>query len=159
MHYLCADMKKQLAYLAIATGLAFTACQSKEKPKAESAVATKPTDTIKPVTHPTAPAGVTGHLLGVWYDETLKTEQGHQIAYEIISYNGKVFIQPIAFSGKKLQVSDMPEINPESAVELKKSKGVYINANEPNEIYKVDKKGNLLIYDKTGLIASFKKVM
>ncbi|WP_342644950.1 hypothetical protein [Mucilaginibacter sp. CSA2-8R] len=151
-------MRKQLANLAIAVGMAFTACQSKEKPKADS-VAAKPTDTIKPLAHPTAPAGVTGHLLGVWYDEGLKTEQGQQIAYEIISYNGKVFIQPIAFAGKKLQVSDMPEINPESAVELKKSKGIYINVNEPNEIYKVDKKGNLLIYDKTGLIASFKKVM
>jgi hypothetical protein len=151
-------MKKQLAYLMMATGLALTACGSKEKPKTESAAA-KPADSSKSVAKTTAPANVTGHLLGVWYDESLKTEQGQQIAYEIISYNGKVFIQPIAFTGKKLQVSDMPEIDPSSAVELKKSKGVYINANEPNEIYKVDKKGNLLIYDKTGLIASFKKVM
>jgi hypothetical protein len=151
-------MKKQLAYLTIITGLALTACGSKEKAKTESAAA-KPADSSKSVAKTAAPANVTGHLLGVWYDESLKTEQGQQIAYEIISYNGKVFIQPIAFTGKKLQVSDMPEIDPSSAVELKKSKGVYINANEPNEIYKVDKKGNLLIYDKTGLIASFKKVM
>jgi hypothetical protein len=149
---------KSVSGIFIIAILLLTACDQKDNtPVGKAVVKASPAPAAPTPKVATAPA-VTGSLLGVWYDESLKTEHGEQIAYEIISYEKRVFIQPIAFTGKKLQVSDMPELSP-SATELRKSKGVYINVNQPNEIYKVDKTGNLLIYDQTGLLATFKKVL
>jgi len=96
--------------------------------------------------------------LGVWYDEEIKSEQGDQIAYEVISDGKNVFIQVITFAGTKLQVSDMPEISP-SATALKKDKDGYVNIANPTEVYKIDKKGSLLIYDNNELVMTCKKLM
>lgn len=102
--------------------------------------------------------GTTGKLLGVWYDESIKTEQGEKIAYQVIASNNKVYIQVISFAGTKLQVSDEPVVLP-SASELKKDTEGYVSVERPTERYVVDKKGNLLIYDQKELVVTCKKIM
>lgn len=61
----------------------------------------------------------TGHLVGAWHDEAIKTEDGKDIAYEVISKGNKVYIQAITFTGKSLTLNDAPPIT-SSASEIKK---------------------------------------
>lgn len=124
----------------------------------QSGSQTAATSNTKPVETPKAAPADTGKLVGVWYDESIKTEQGQQIAYEVISKGKKVYIQAITFNSNNLKVSDSPVID-STATLLKRNGNVFINANSPNEIYKVDKAGNLLIYDQTGLVVKCKKVL
>ena len=137
---------------AVGITLLFSACDNKPKP-AEVKTA-EPTPVI-------APAPVkkeTGKLVGVWYDEEIKSEKGEQIAYVVISKEKQIFIQAVAFPGTKLVVSDVPEIDP-GATELKKTTTGYANMSNPTEEYRVDKKGNLLIFDNNELVMTCKKVM
>ena len=137
---------------AVGITLLLSACNNKPKPTEEKVADPKPVIVAAPVKKET------GKLVGVWYDEEIKSEKGEQIAYVIISKEKQIYIQAVAFPGKKLVVSDVPEIDP-GATELKKITEGYANANSPTEEYKVDKKGNLLIYDNKELIMTCKKVM
>ncbi|QJD94591.1 hypothetical protein HH214_01230 [Mucilaginibacter robiniae] len=150
-------MRNKVApFFSVAIGSIFiiTACNRPSANQAATATNTqpKPVEMSKP-----APAD-TGRLVGVWYDESIKTEQGQQIAYEVVSKGKKIYIQAITFNSNNLKVSDSPVIEPNATL-LKRNGNVFINANSPNEIYKVDKAGNLLIYDQTGLVVKCKKVL
>ncbi|WP_377161587.1 hypothetical protein [Mucilaginibacter terrae] len=130
--------------------LIFSACDN--KPKNQEAKQSAPVAVPAPVQK------ATGKLVGVWYDELIKSDKGEQIAYVVISKDKQFFIQAIAFPGTKLVVSDVPEIDP-SATELTKTTNGYVNINNNAELYKVDKAGNLLIYDQGELVMTCKKVM
>jgi hypothetical protein len=131
-------------------------CNHKEPatPKNTAAVKPKPIQPQRKVS-----LADTGHLVGVWYDESIKTDQGQQVAYEVISKDHKTYMQAITFTGKNLQLSDTPVVDTTVATELKRSGSLFVNAHSPNEIYKVDKAGNLLIYDEHGLVAKCKKIL
>lgn len=97
-------------------------------------------------------------LLGVWYDDKIKAPDGANIAYQVITDKNRVFIQPVAFKGKKLQVSDAPVIQP-TATELIKQGDRYITKDSPEDSYLVDKDGNLLIYHNNELLVTCKKIL
>ncbi len=98
------------------------------------------------------------HLVGVWLDEGLKLDKGQKVAYEILTSGPKAYIQVITFTSSKLNINDNPDIAP-GATEIKKSSNKYIGVANPNETYTLDKAGNLLIYDETGLIMTCKKML
>lgn len=101
----------------------------------------------------------TGHLLGVWYDDAIKAPNGQSVAYEIVSdKQQQIFIQVITFTGTKITVNDIPPISP-TATALKKTGDMYVSKSNAKEFYKVDKSGDLLIYDETGLVAQCKKIL
>jgi hypothetical protein len=99
-----------------------------------------------------------GKLVGAWHDESIKTDKGEQIAYEVVSSGQKVYIQAITFTGKKLKLNDTPPISP-SASEIKRQGDKYVCVDRPDESYKIDKLGNLLIYDKGSLVATCTKLL
>jgi hypothetical protein len=99
-----------------------------------------------------------GKLVGAWHDEAIKTDKGEEIAYEVVSSGHKVYIQAITFTGKNLTLNDTPPISP-SASEIKKEGDKYVSVERPDESYKIDKEGNLLIYDKGTLVATCKKLL
>ncbi|WP_139235690.1 hypothetical protein [Mucilaginibacter polytrichastri] len=98
------------------------------------------------------------HLIGVWLDEEIKTEKGEQVAYELVSQGKKTFIQVITFTEKKLNIDDNPAIAPGASL-LKTSGNKFVSLERPNEIYMVDKSGELFIYDETGLVAKCKRLL
>jgi len=98
------------------------------------------------------------YLLGVWYDEGIKTPEGANVAYQVITQQQRIFIQPIAFKGEKLQVSDQPVVTP-NASELKRNGNHYTSIESPEDAYEVDKDGNLLIFHEGKLVVSCKKIM
>ncbi len=134
--------------------MALTACQSSNSP-----VTTKKPDSatakIAVQEKPNAPAS---HLIGVWLDETLKTEQGEKIAYQMVRSGEKTYLQVISFTGTKLDVNDNPPLSP-SAMELKRNGQKYISTERPNEIYTFDKSGAMLVYDETGLLMKCKRML
>jgi hypothetical protein len=144
---------KSILFAAVAM-IAITACDNKEKAKQPAAAETKPTIEAQP-----KPAAVdSGHLIGVWHDETIKSDKGEEIAYEVVSSGKKIYIQAITFTGTNLTVNDTPPISP-SASEIKRVGDKYVGVASADEVYKVDKKGNLLIYDKDKLVAVCKKLL
>lgn len=98
------------------------------------------------------------YLLGVWYDEGIKTPEGANIAYQVITQQQRVFIQPVAFKGEKFQVSDQPVVTP-GAAELKRNGNHYTSIESPEDAYEVDKDGNLLIFHEGKLVVSCKKIL
>lgn len=143
-------------FIAIAAIAFIAACNSDGK-KTGTADTTKK-DTTAIVTPPMAVDS--GHLVGVWHDEAIKSDDGKQIAYEVVSSlnTQKIYIQAITFTGTDLKVNDTPPISP-SATEIKKDGDHYVSVERPNEIYKVDKKGSLLIYDENKLVAVCGKIL
>lgn len=115
---------------------------------------TKQTDSIATVT----PAPNHNKLIGVWYDESIKSPDGGKVAYEIIQKEDKFFIQPIAFKGENLKVSDMPEIN-DGASELKAKGEEYISVENPKTSFKIDQHGDLYIFDGGKLMVKCSRVM
>ncbi|MEB0261733.1 MULTISPECIES: hypothetical protein [unclassified Mucilaginibacter] len=144
----------RLAMIAIIS-LAFASCDTSAK-KDKAPI----TDTIaKAPVAPAAPTAIdTGKLVGAWHDESIKTDKGESIAYEVVSSGHKVYIQAITFVGTDLKLNDTPPITA-SASEIRKEGEGYVSVERPNESYKVDKKGNLLIYDKGILVATCKKIL
>ncbi|MFD0763809.1 hypothetical protein ACFQZI_03015 [Mucilaginibacter lutimaris] len=108
----------------------------------------------------TSPPAVidTGKLVGAWHDETIKTDKGESIAYEVVSSGHKVYIQAITFVGNDLKLNDTPPITA-AASEIRKEGDGYVSVERPDESYKVDKKGNLLLFDKGILVATCKKIL
>jgi len=150
MNYLLKHAGK-LLFLAIL--ITITACNSDTK--TGSTTDTAKTDTMAKL----KPAAVdSGHLVGVWHDETIKSDKGEQIAYEVVSSGKKIYIQAITFVGNDLKVNDTPPISP-SASEIKKDGDHFTGVERPSETYKVDNKGNLLIYDNGELVAVCKKLL
>lgn len=147
-----------LVWLAIA--LAISSCRQSQAPKAAN-VDDKP---IVPLNRPdtsgmAAPSAADStHLLGVWFDETIKSPEGANVAYQVLAHQQRVFIQPIAFKGKKLQVSDQLAVSP-YATELKKNGNYYVSLESPEDAYEVDKEGNLLIFHKGKLVVVCKKIL
>ncbi|MDB5285903.1 MAG: hypothetical protein JWR05_852 [Mucilaginibacter sp.] len=151
MNYLLKHTGKLLLLAIIVT---IAACNSDTKTGST-------TDTTKADTTPVKPkpaAADSGHLVGVWHDETIKSDKGEQIAYEVVSSGKKIYIQAITFIGNDLKVNDTPPISP-SATEIKKNGDHFVSVERPAETYKVDKKGNLLIYDNAELVAICKKLL
>jgi len=146
-------MTKSILATGIASLLIFSACDNQPKKETEVKQATP-----APAVVPTPVQKATGKLVGVWYDEQIKSEKGEQIAYVIIAKDKQIFIQAVAFPGTKLVVSDVPEIE-SSATELRKTANGYVNISNDLELYKIDKGGNLLIYDQGELLMTCKKVM
>ncbi|AMR31697.1 hypothetical protein A0256_09815 [Mucilaginibacter sp. PAMC 26640] len=105
-----------------------------------------------------ATSSKTGKLVGAWHDETIKSDKGEQIAYEVISSGSKVYIQAITFVGTNLKLNDTPPIT-DSASEIVKDGDKYHSVERPTEIYVVDKSGDLLIYDGTELVAKCKRLI
>ncbi|MDB5061909.1 MAG: hypothetical protein JWP67_1752 [Mucilaginibacter sp.] len=150
MNYL---LKHAGKFLLLAIVITIAACNSDTKTGST-------TDTAKVDTtakHKPAAAD-SGHLVGVWHDETIKSDKGEQIAYEVVSNGKKIYIQAITFVGNDLKVNDTPPISP-SASEIKKDGDHFVSVERPTETYKVDKKGNLLIYDNAELVAICKKLL
>jgi len=107
----------------------------------------------------TAPMKVdSGKLIGAWHDEAIKSDKGEEIAYEVISSGHKVYIQAITFTGTNLTLNDTPPITP-SASEIKRDGDKYVSVERPDESYKIDKEGNLELYDKGVLVATCKKML
>ncbi|MFA6248461.1 MAG: hypothetical protein WC615_16090 [Mucilaginibacter sp.] len=107
----------------------------------------------------TAPMKVdSGKLIGAWHDEAIKSDKGEEIAYEVISSGHKVYIQAITFTGTNLTLNDTPPITP-SASEIKRDGDKYVSVERPDESYKIDKEGNLELYDKGVLVATCKKLL
>lgn len=118
------------------------------------AAKTDSTATVK-----TAPLKVdSGKLIGAWHDEAIKSDDGKEIAYEVISSGHKVYIQAITFTGTNLTLNDTPPITP-AASEIKKEGDKYISVERPDESYKIDKEGNLELYDKGVLVATCKRLL
>lgn len=136
-------------YLLIATII--VACENKKENKvtAKKEVSKPKVEVAKDTTH----------LQGVWFDESIKTDKGEQIAYEIVSRGSKVYIQVITFTGKKLNVPDSPDLSPD-ATELKKTGNKYVSVQSAGESYIIDhNSGDLFIYDQSGLIAHCKRLL
>jgi uncharacterized secreted protein with C-terminal beta-propeller domain len=150
MNYL---LKHTGKFLLLAIVITIAACNSETKTGST-------TDTAKVDTtaKPKPIAADSGHLVGVWHDETIKSDKGEQIAYEVVSSGKKIYIQAITFIGNDLKVNDTPPISP-SASEIKKDGDHFVSVERPTETYKVDKKGNLLIYDNAELVAICKKLL
>jgi hypothetical protein len=141
-----------LAIIAIAA-LSFASCnQSAKTDKAAVATDTTLKTEVKPAVVDS------GKLVGAWHDEAIKSDKGEEIAYEVVSSGHKVYIQAITFTGKNLTLNDTPPISP-SASEIKKDGDKYVSVERPDETYKIDKEGNLLIYDKGTLVATCKKLL
>lgn len=147
-------LKPVLAVLVIVLAIA---CSSEEKKPAADSAAIAKSNTVA-ATAPAAMEADTGHLVGAWHDEAIKSDDGKDIAYEVISKGNKVYIQAITFTGKNLTLDDAPPIMA-SASEIRKDGDKYVGVNSPTEIYKVDKTGNLLIYDGETLVAICKKIL
>ncbi|QQL49374.1 hypothetical protein [Mucilaginibacter ginkgonis] len=114
-----------------------------DKPKQDTAMVTK---------------ADTSHLVGMWLDEDIKTDNGDQVAYQIVTKGPKTYIQVITFKEKKLSVNDNPEIGP-SAMEVRKEKNKYISIENSKDVYLIENSGDLLIYDVTGFIAKCKRML
>ena len=99
------------------------------------------------------------HLLGMWLDESIKSEKGEQVAYQIVTQGPKTYIQVITFSGKKLNVNDNPDIAPSASAIKKTANNRYVSVVDATEIYMIEKTGDLLMYDQTGFIAKCKKLL
>src|SRR5690606_558142 len=139
--------------------LATSACTQSQAPKAtntedKSIVQPSQPDTVGQMA---LSAADSTHLLGVWFDETIKSPEGANVAYQVIARQQRVFIQPIAFKGNKLQVSDQPVVSA-YATELKKNGNYYVSLESPEDAYEVDKEGNLLIFHKGKLVVVCKKI-
>lgn len=152
MHQNIFRITKSFLFAAIAM-IAVTACDNKEKAK-QPVAETKPVIAAQP-----KPAAVdSGHLIGAWHDEAIKSDKGEEIAYEVVSSGKKIYIQAITFTGTNLTLNDTPPISP-SASEIKRVGDKYVGVASADEVYKVDEKGNLLIYDKDKLVAVCKKLL
>lgn len=134
--------------------ITIAACSSDTKTGSTTDTAQVDTTIVKPK----PVAADSGHLVGVWHDETIKSDKGEQIAYEVVSSGKKIYIQAITFVGNDLKVNDTPPISP-SASEIKKDGDHFVGVERPAETYKVDGKGNLLIYDNGELVAVCKKLL
>jgi hypothetical protein len=142
----------RLVIIAI-VALSFASCsQSAKTDKAAVATDTTLKTEVKPAIVDS------GKLVGAWHDEAIKSDKGEEIAYEVVSSGHKVYIQAITFTGKNLTLNDTPPISP-SASEIKKDGDKYVSVERPDETYKIDKEGNLLIYDKGTLVATCKKLL
>ncbi|MBU1372188.1 MAG: hypothetical protein KKG25_00580 [Bacteroidetes bacterium] len=97
-------------------------------------------------------------LVGVWYDESIKSPDGGKVVYEIISKNQQIFMQAVSFKGENLKVSDMPKIN-DGASELKINGEEYISIENPNTSFKIDKHGDLYIFDIGKLVVKCSRIM
>lgn len=142
----------------VAAALSFTACDNTtktDKAPAADSIAKAPAAPVAPA----QPAIIdTGKLVGAWHDESIKTDNGESIAYEVVSSGHKVYIQAITFTGTNLKLNDTPPITA-SASEIRKQADGYVSVERPDESYKVDKKGNLLLFDKGILVATCKKIL
>lgn len=147
-------IKNTRLFLALAVMIITASCNSntQKAPKTDSAK----TDSLAKLT-PTA-AIDSGHLVGAWHDEAIKSEKGEQIAYEVISSGKKIYIQAITFTGTNLKLNDTPPITA-SASEITRDGDKFVTVGRPTETYRVDKKGNLLIYDDKTLIAVCKRLL
>ena len=130
---------------------AITACERSAQTttvKADSAATAKP-----------QPMKVdSGKLVGAWHDEAIKSDKGEEIAYEVVNSGHKFYIQAITFTGTNLTLNDTPPITP-AASEIKRVGDKYVSVERPDESYKIDKQGNLLLYDKGVLVATCKKLL
>nr|WP_067059707.1 hypothetical protein [Mucilaginibacter sp. L294] len=134
--------------------LVITVVSSCDRSTKTDAAKTDSTATVK-----TAPMKVdSGKLVGAWHDEAIKSDKGEEIAYEVISSGHKVYIQAITFTGTDLTLNDTPPITP-AATEIKKDGDKYVSVERPDESYKIDKEGNLELYDKGVLVATCKKLL
>ncbi|MCQ6960996.1 hypothetical protein [Mucilaginibacter aquariorum] len=140
----------RLAIIALAA-LSFASCSQSAKTDKAATDTTVKTE-VKPAVVDS------GKLVGAWHDEAIKSDKGEEIAYEVVSSGHKVYIQAITFTGKNLILNDTPPISP-SASEIKKDGDKYVSVERPDETYKIDKEGNLLIYDKGTLVATCKKLL
>ena len=129
--------------------VAFAACKSTP--------AAKVPDTAKQVTAIVKKDST--HLLGMWLDESIKTEKGEQVAYQIVTQGPKTFIQVITFKDKRLNVNDNPEIGPSASLVKKTASNRYVSTDNASEIYVIEKTGDLLMYDQTGFIAKCEKLL
>lgn len=139
--------------LLLSMVIAFAACNSDT-----NAHSTTNTVKVNTTAKPKPMAADSGHLVGVWHDEAIKSDKGEQIAYEVVSRGKKIYIQAITFVGNDLKVNDTPPVSP-SASEIKRDGDHFVSVERPAETYKVDKKGNLLIYDNAELVAICKKLL
>jgi hypothetical protein len=153
--------RNAIIILGLAAVLAGSACSQSGKQQEKKA------DSVKTFSSPAAPvapsvptSSETGHLLGVWYDEGIKSPDGQNVAYEIVANKNKqIFIQVITFTGTQLTINDIPPIAA-TATPLKKTGQMYMSKGGDNQYYKVDSKtSQLLIYDETGLVATCKKLL
>ncbi|WP_374949955.1 hypothetical protein [Mucilaginibacter sp.] len=151
-------MKNYLNIAGLLTGLCLTivACNSENNSaaKADSTRVDTTAQAVKPM------AVDSGHLVGVWHDEAIKSDKGDQIAYEVVSSlnTKKIYIQAITFTGTDLKLNDTPPIS-SSASEIKRDGDHFVSVERPGETYKVDKKGNLVIYDNGEIVAVCKKIL
>lgn len=97
-------------------------------------------------------------LVGVWYDESIKSPDGGKVVYEIISTNHRIFMQAVSFKGENLKVSDMPKIN-DGASELKINGEEYVSLENPKTSFKIDKHGDLYVFDKGKLVVKCSRIM
>lgn len=115
---------------------------------------TKPIDS----TATAVPAINHNKLIGVWYDESIKSPDGGKVVYEIIAKDEQFFIQAVSFKGENLKVSDMPEIN-DGATELKAKGEEYTSVENPKTSFKIDKHGDLYIFDAGKLMVKCSRIM
>jgi hypothetical protein len=149
--FMCKRNARLLASLVIVTTVAMlSACTS---PTNNNKTAAK---TV--AASPQSMAIDSGKLIGAWHDAAIKSDKGEQIAYEVVSSGHKVYIQAITFTGENLKLNDTPPISP-SASEIKRQGDKYVSVERSDETYKIDKLGNLLIYDKGSLVATCTKLL
>ncbi|MBD1392571.1 hypothetical protein [Mucilaginibacter glaciei] len=148
-------LKNKALLFVAASAVLVAACNSATRPK--SAADSAKTDTTAKQAITAAPAD-SGKLVGAWHDEAIKSDDGKQIAYEVISKGKKFYIQAITFTGTNLTLNDTPPITP-SATEIKREGDHFVSVERPGESYKVDQKGNLLLYDNGQLVAVCKKIL
>jgi uncharacterized protein YxeA len=116
---------------------------------------------IEKLAKPNVPTNTSANhnvLVGVWYDESIKSPDGGKVVYEIISKDQQVFMQAVSFKGENLKVSDMPKIN-DGAFELKTNGEKYISVENPETSFKIDKHGDLYIFDHDKLVVKCNRIM
>lgn len=122
-----------------------------DQPKKTKTKLTDSIATVKPVPNH-------NKLIGVWYDESIKSPDGGKVVYEIIAKDQQFFIQAVSFKGENLKVSDMPEIN-DGATELKAKDETYTSIENPKTSFKIDKHGDLYIFDAGKLMVKCSRIM
>ncbi len=153
-NFLMSISARFLLTLCLGAGCFYTSCKPSSNPQNSTVAGQTSADHTSPVQ---ATADTT-HLIGVWLDQDLTWQKNQRVAYEIISKGQKTYIQVITFSGKKLNVSDSPELS-STAAEITKSGDKYISKELPKAVYTFDKNGDMQVFDENGLVMKCKRAL